>query len=791
MVSLPLLFFCLVALISHSHHRSLPDSLLRAAVIWGTAVAGITELLGLFHAVTPRSLAFSWLALCCPLSAYYLWALRKRRYNGGHAAAPCPRVALPRALRPSIAALVLLAGTVGLTALLSQPGPMDALLYHMPRALLWLQYRTVEHYPTTYYQQLFQPPWSEYACLHIYALASGDRFVNLLTFGFYLGTALAAACAAGEIGAQRFGQVVAAVFYLTLPQGILSASGTKNDHALAFWVTAALYFALRYLRTRELSDGLFLALAIALAVLTKGTAWLWLLPVALLFVLWKDLRPGTALRALILVAAAVLMLAGPHYRRNVLSFGSPLGCLSAHCAEHHKFMNDAFGPRFIAANVLRNLALHTTVPLLALNEMVFQTVVRLCRSLGVDPQDPRITWSGVSFAPQRFRAEESVAGNPVHLVVAVIVSLLLLRKPGSLSRPFAALSVGCALAFVGFSAMLRWQPWHTRLHLPLFALLAGCTGYAVPRAVGPVTGAALLNFLLVYAYPYAVSNEARPLNVLLSVPRQQLYRDLSAATAVRRALQDIRCEHVALDAPVGSDVYGLLHGLRVGLGRPEVTYLSRDPRFAGWYRNRSLKACAVIYVDCDALPSRSQECNQLGEPVRFGRFSLITGYYANWEPGQGWEVRRRATTVPAVVTAVPAARLPVTLRPDDADQYPLLTGVTGDRWVTDKGIHIPLLLGGHSGVAVSVRGFLPPWSGLAPLPVVMRCGDAPSQTITLQSTGWFTLNASLPCPERQLAMLAIQPTKSFRPVDRGAGPDVRTLVFGVQEVRISPRVPSP
>jgi hypothetical protein len=59
-----------------------------------------------------------------------------------------------------------------------------------------------------------------------------------------------------------------------LPNGILQASGAKNDYVLALWLVAAVYFAMR-------RDLLFLGLAVGLACATKSTAYLFLPPVLL------------------------------------------------------------------------------------------------------------------------------------------------------------------------------------------------------------------------------------------------------------------------------------------------------------------------------------------------------------------------------------------------------------------------------------------------------------------------------------------------------------------------------
>jgi hypothetical protein len=55
--------------------------------------------------------------------------------------------------------------------------------YHLARVAHWGQNHTVAFYPTHIVRQLYQPPWAEYAMLHLYILAGGDRLANLVQCG--------------------------------------------------------------------------------------------------------------------------------------------------------------------------------------------------------------------------------------------------------------------------------------------------------------------------------------------------------------------------------------------------------------------------------------------------------------------------------------------------------------------------------------------------------------------------------------------------------------------------------
>jgi hypothetical protein len=77
--------------------------------------------------------------------------------------------------------LVLLGGTgilvvlVGIVAILSPPNIWDAMQYHLPRVVLWIENGRVAFYPTHELKQLHMAPGAEYVLLQVHALGGGDR----------------------------------------------------------------------------------------------------------------------------------------------------------------------------------------------------------------------------------------------------------------------------------------------------------------------------------------------------------------------------------------------------------------------------------------------------------------------------------------------------------------------------------------------------------------------------------------------------------------------------------------
>jgi len=184
------------------------DLVLRALVLLGTAAALLTEALSPFHLLHRGPLIAAWMALLSA-AAIFLWTRRPA----------FPRVVFKPAQTAIAAAILAIACTVGVTAILSPPNSADAMAYHMPRVVYWAQAGSVAFFPTPYFNQIALPPLAEYLMLHTYAISGGDRFVNLVAFLAFLGCIAGVSSVAASLGLRGRGQAMAALFCATLPAG--------------------------------------------------------------------------------------------------------------------------------------------------------------------------------------------------------------------------------------------------------------------------------------------------------------------------------------------------------------------------------------------------------------------------------------------------------------------------------------------------------------------------------------------------------------------------------------------
>ena len=80
--------------------------------------------------------------------------------------------------------------------------------------------RSLAFYPTACRRQLHNPVWAESAVLHLLLLSGTDRLVNLVQWFSMAGSVVGVSLIAGQLGAGRRGQALAALFCGTLPMGI-------------------------------------------------------------------------------------------------------------------------------------------------------------------------------------------------------------------------------------------------------------------------------------------------------------------------------------------------------------------------------------------------------------------------------------------------------------------------------------------------------------------------------------------------------------------------------------------
>ena len=503
---LPLIVLVLLILIVHQKENDLRSSILSAAIIWGLLVTAFTEILSALKLLT-----LPWLAGlygCSNIILFYAYfRFNKHQKSFGN---------ISRIRSRSVSLILLLCGAafiifaVGLTALIYPPNNWDSMTYHMPRVVHWIQNRSVDHYPTHYLPQLYQSPWSEFAIMHLQILSGGDAFANLIQWFSMVGSIIGVSTIAQQLGANCRGQIFSVVISTTIPMGILQGSSTQNDYVVSFWLVCLAYFVILTIKSQLTWFSLLgVSGSLGLAVLTKGTAYIYAFPFMIWFLAsviksftWKSWK-----YILFLFFVFIIINLG-HYSRNFELFGKFIA------TGEHKYTNELVSIASFISNFIRNIGLQIQTPIKFLDKWFEQIIYLIHKLIMIDISDPRTTWTGKQFfliTDSRLFHEDRAA-SPVHILLILFAILLGAIKRKLIQQKqliiYCVIVTGC---FMLFCLMLKWQPFNTRLHLPILILFSPFVGTIISKFFTRKIVYIISIILLTLSLHWTFHNLSRPL----------------------------------------------------------------------------------------------------------------------------------------------------------------------------------------------------------------------------------------------------------------------------------------
>lgn len=637
--SLVLLYvFCL----GYFVHRR--EALLVALLSWGLVAVALTELLSLVSQLTPPALAIAWLVVSLALlAACRHWRLGRRAQG-----------LLPRPPALIAVAAGLLLAAIGVTAVTAAPNHSDSMEYHLSRMMHWIQQGSVAHYPSHNLFHLYQNPGSEFAMVHLQLLSGGDRLSGIVQWVSLVGSMVGVSLIAKALGAGRSGQFLGSIFAITLPMAVLQGSSTNNDLVVALWIVTFVYFGLITMEQGLNTQRLWLlGTSLGLAILTKGTAYIYLFPFCLWLLGWGMTRLGwRAVRPLVAILAIAIAINAGHYCRNWSLFGSPLG------APGGEFSSVWSLPHLIS-NLLRQLALHADIVRnLHLEKIVTPTTgltekaITIIHSwLGVDISSPLTTSAkSATFYVPGLSFNEDKAGNPLHLLLIFLASGPLfcwrrLRQRRSLLLYWLA----TAGSFILFCQLLTWSTSRGRLHLPIFILFAALVGTVLERCLPRQAMNLLTLVLVVLAYQWALYNQVRPLlgaNSIYVTPRlSQYFRTQPALEELyigaAAEIAEGSCDRIGLDFENSSFEYPywpLLTAAQpeIEIQHVRVTNLSRE------LADQDLHPCRMIKTTSGSAAALPQEITLQNRP-----------YQEIWRRSRSENGRQRAVQIFAPTLDLP------------------------------------------------------------------------------------------------------------------------------------------
>ncbi len=502
MFLLLILFFGLLSINFFFHKKgSISLAFLFTGILFGIATILITEISSFFEAYNSSSSIYFWSILCSLLT---FLSFKQKLFDWNNY----------KILYVSNKKIIWFIGSLSILlfiqGILYPPNNWDSMTYHMARIAHWVMNESIEPYPTHIYRQIYQPPLAEWMIGQICLLNRADYFANSLQLFFLLASFGIVNLLMLLFKTEKKTRNIACVLVITTPSIFMQTTATQNDIVVGFFILCILYFLILFFKRKTNTNTLLLGLSIGCALLTKGTAFVYLIPIMGLgvlllirsiyqkqFVFLKD----TPL--LILVIALSLTIPFSHYYRNYKLSNDIFG------ASEDNYFNENITTKSTLIGIVKNLGIHMSTPITS--NITNQIVEKAHLITNIPISDKKYSYNGIQFKMNNWNHNEDEVSNFFQVILFGFLLLYWIVNRKKQSPTFTYTILFCLFTFFIFTFILKWQPWHMRLQVPLFMLMAIPTAMMISRLNKEKISYAILGILTVYCLVLAVYNPNRPL----------------------------------------------------------------------------------------------------------------------------------------------------------------------------------------------------------------------------------------------------------------------------------------
>jgi len=404
-----------------------------------------------------------------------------------------------------------------LVAINAPPNTWDGMTYHMSRIVHWIDNGSISYYYTQIPRQNYMPPLCEEAIMHLQLLSQSDHYANLVAWSYFCLCIVLVSLITQALKLGSEWEMVAAVLASTLPMAIFQATGCKNDTTLSFLILLFILSLIQLRITWNVRHSIIAGICLGLGLYCKGTFLFIGGACGLSFViieLLPDFRSNPILSSakhLIIILILGLFISSPYWVRE---FKTGFVGLTYESSVQHNNDKSVIG---FASNTLRSAAVHLSLPNNAWNQGLYKLVQIV---LGSHLDDPRTTFPNYRYLAYYWPHEDH-AGNSVHFILISVSVFSLVIAYKRLKANELLIVLALIISVIGFSFMLKWQPWVSRLHTPLFligiplgALVLSKISNSLPQKINALSSCLIHSVLIlstVSALPALFTNFSRPL----------------------------------------------------------------------------------------------------------------------------------------------------------------------------------------------------------------------------------------------------------------------------------------
>lgn len=461
--------FIVLLFVFYSKKLSLFDSGVSVIITMSLLVVFINNVLSVFHALTTISLAVFWGFVL--LIAVFI-AIRNNGFQNVKVQ-QLKRIAFLR--QKSVLFYIFLALTLIslFYARAIVPNNWDSMTYHLARVAHWVNNKSVNYYFTLNIRQLVSPVLDEYVLLHVVLLAGNDKYVNLMQWFSYIVSAICIYKIVKSLGCHSVFAYIAMYLFMTMPIAFAESMTTQNDLFATMYLMLFVYKAIGIAKkdTLEFTRGNVCAVAtlgllLGLGYLAKTSVCLPMVYCAACLVVYlfctKKLRAKDCGIYLVCAFLCFAVVACETFIRWKYYGSIDTSIVNA------RILVGTKNPLKLLVNLYKNMAILLVV--IQPSGKILRAAARmLCHILGVDMNDTAISFGGHDFSPA-FSFHMDGAGAAIVTALGVIAFFYFLfnKNAGKQKRILAAIIF---MGFLTIPAVLRWQPWGTRIMLPCASLL--------------------------------------------------------------------------------------------------------------------------------------------------------------------------------------------------------------------------------------------------------------------------------------------------------------------------------